>query len=440
MKYFTPVITLLLTHVAIAQNPKFDQEAELRIKSFEVKDNFTVELFADEEQVINPSAICFDDKGGLFVGEIHRWRAGVEDIRHHIPMLVDDLSIVTSEDRLAMYRKHSETGYLPFERWTEFSDSIRLVKDRDGDGRADLSTIWADDFDEPLDGPGIGLVFGDGKLYYTNIPHLWALADGDGDGKAEQRESIQDGFGVRMSISGHDMHGAIFGPDGRLYWSIGDRGYTFKTKEGKQYSEPTEGAVFRCEPDGSNVEVYYLGLRNPQELAFDAYGNLFTCDNDADAKDTGRLVYILEGGDSGWDAGHQALLNFHEPLQLRTPYFPKSKFALNMWLDERIWEKRNEDQPAWILPPIELVSWGPSGLVYNYGATAFPEKYENHFWVCNFGGAKGDLEMFSVKPKGAGFKIDTWKNEWMVGLGVTDAEFGPGGKLYISCFNNNGWV
>ena len=189
MKYCLALIALLLAPLGFAQNPKFDQEAEQRIKSFKVEGDLKVELFADEEQVINPSAICFDDKGGLFVGEIHRWRAGVEDIRHHIPMLIDDLSIVTSEDRLAMYRKHSETGYIPFERWTEFSDAIRLVKDRDGDGRADESTIWADDFDDPLDGPGIGLVYGDGKLYYTNIPisGRWRMAMATGKTSSANR-------------------------------------------------------------------------------------------------------------------------------------------------------------------------------------------------------------------------------------------------------------
>lgn len=446
MSYLHPLLTrfrilLALAFITgIAQANDFDKEAELRIQNFKYEEGFEIGLFADQEQIINPSAICFDDQGRMFVGEIHRWRAGVEDIRHHIPMLIDDLSTKTSADRLAMYQKHSETGYIPFEHWTEFSDSIRVVEDTDGDGRADSSQVWANDFDDPLDGPGIGLLYGDGKLYYTNIPHLWMLEDSDNDGKADKRESIQDGFGVRMSISGHDMHGLVWGPDGRIYWSIGDRGYNFTTDEGKSFAEPTEGAVFRCEPDGSNVEVYYYGLRNPQELAFDKYGNLFTCDNDADAKDTGRLVYILEGGDSGWDAGHQAILNFHKHLDIRTPFYPESRWALNMWLDERIWETRNDDQPAWTLPPIELVSWGPSGLCYNYGVTAFPERYENFFFVCNFGGAKGDLEAFTVEPDGAGFTIGEHTKEWMVGLGNTDADFGPDGRLYICSFNNNGWV
>jgi len=440
---FSPLAAVLLATAAVVSaqspNPRYDREAQLRIQNFTFEPDFKVELFADQTQVLNPSAICFDDQGRLYVAEIHRWRAGVEDIRHHIPMLLDDLSITSSAQRTAMYRKFSDSGYIPFTAWTSQADRIRIVEDRDGDGRADAAGIFADGFKDALDGPGIGLLYGDGGLYYTSIPHLWRIEDQDRDGKSEKRVSLQDGFGVRMSISGHDMHGLIWGPDGRIYWSLGDRGYHFTTKEGKSYSEPTEGAVFRCDPDGSNLEVVYYGLRNPQELAFDQYGNLFTCDNDADAVDTGRLVYILEGGDSGWDAGHQAILNFSDPLKIRTPSFPGARWPLNPWIDEKIWEPRNDIQPAWALPPIEKVSWGPSGLVYNYGATAFPARYAEYFFVCNFGGAKGDLEAFAVTPDGAGFKMKDQRPSWMVGLGNTDAEFGPDGKLYLSCFNNNGW-
>jgi quinoprotein glucose dehydrogenase len=426
----------------VSAQVSLDEQAELRIRNFHLEEGFKVSLFADESQLRNPSAFCFDDQGRVLVAEIDRWRAGVEDIRNNTDMLLDDISSVTTADRLKMYEKFAAKFGPDF--WTKESDRIQRIEDRDGDGRADLVSTFADGFRAPLDGPGIGLIQGREGVFYTNIPHLWLLKDKDGDGKSEERISVQEGFGPRMSLSGHDMHGLIWGPDGRLYWSIGDRGYHFTTKEGKTYSHPDQGAVFRCEPDGSQVELFYTGLRNPQELAFDQYGNLFTCDNDADAWDEGRLVAIIEGGDSGWQAGHQALLNFAKDLKLRTPVLPDPKDgkerAISPWLAEGLCLPRFEGQPAWILPAIENVSWGPSGLVYNYGATAFPDKYADSFFVCNFGGAKGDLEAFAVDPAGAGFKIRHWTKAWMVGLGNTDADFGPDGRLYISCFNNNGWM
>lgn len=418
----------------------YDEEARLRIANFKLPDGISASLFADSSQTQNPSAICFDPQGRLHVAEIHRWRAGVQDIRNEPQILLDDIAVQSNADRLAMYERDQTTRPLSF--YTEFTDRIVRIEDTDGDGRADRSAVFADGFNDVLDGPGIGLISGDdGSIYYTNIPHLWQLKDTDGDGAADERVSLQDGFGVRMSISGHDMHGLAWGPDGKLYWSIGDRGYSFTTKEGRHYHRPYTGGVFRCDSDGSNLEEFHTGLRNPQELAFDAYGNLFTCDNNADAWDTGRLVYLVEGGDAGWHHGHQVLMNFRNPLKLRTPDYEHpghKQIPLNAWTAEGLWEPHHEGRPAHALPPIDKVSWGPSGLVYNYGVTAMPERYADHFWVCNFGGANGDLEAFSVKEAGAGFALDR-KEVFMVGLGNTDVEFGPDGRMYLSCFNNSGW-
>lgn len=418
----------------------YDAEAKVRIQNFKLPEGVSATLFADSSQIQNPSAICFDQAGRLYVAEIHRWRAGVQDIRNEQQILLDDIDNDSSADRLAMYERDVVTHPLSF--YTEFTDRIVRVEDADGDGRADQSAVFATGFNEALDGPGIGLIAGDdGSIYYTNIPHLWKLKDTDGDGSADEKISLQDGFGVRMSISGHDMHGLIWGPDGKLYWSIGDRGYSFTTKEGRHYHRPYSGGVFRCDPDGSNLEEVYTGLRNPQELAFDAYGNLFTCDNNADAWDSGRLVYLIEGGDSGWHHGHQVLMNFRNQLKLRTPNYTHpghKEIPLNAWMTEALWEPQHEGRPAHALPPIDKVSWGPSGIVYNYGATTMPERYDGHFWVCNFGGANGDLEAFSVTEAGAGFSV-AHKEVFMVGLGNTDVEFGPDGKMYLSCFNNSGW-
>ena len=142
-----------------------------------------------------------------------------------------------------------------------------------------------------------------GKVWFTNIPSLWLLEE-QPDGKVKKNELLR-GFGVRFNFTGHDFHGLALGHDGKIYFSIGDRGMHVKTREGGVVDFPDEGAVYRSNPDGTELEIVHRGLRNPQELVFDEHGNLFTGDNDSDQSDMERLVYLVEGGDSGWRVGYQ---------------------------------------------------------------------------------------------------------------------------------------
>ena len=188
---------------------------------------------------------------------------------------------------------------------------MRLVEDTDHDGVADKSSIYADGFNSELDGIASGVLARHGKVWFTNIPSLWLLEGETGNVK---KTELLRGFGVRYNFTGHDFHGLALGHDGKIYFSIGDRGMHVKNKEGKVIAYPDEGAVFRSNPDGTELELVHRGLRNPQELVFDEHGNLFTGDNDSDQADMERLVYLVEGGDSGWRVGYQ-----HNPHGPRRP-------------------------------------------------------------------------------------------------------------------------
>jgi quinoprotein glucose dehydrogenase len=314
-----------------------------------------------------------------------------------------------------MYRKYARDKFPGYE--TEH-DRVRLIEDTKGAGVADKSTVFADGFHTAADGLGAGVLARKGSVYYTCIPTLWLLKDTKGTGKADVRQSLATGFGVHVAFIGHDMHGLRIGPDGRLYFSIGDRGLNVKTKEGKTLFNPDSGAVLRCDLDGSNLEVVHVGLRNPQELAFDAFGNLFTVDNNSDSGDRARLVQIVEGGDSGWRTGYQYGSSFSD----RGPFNA-----------EKIWHLQHEGQPAYIVPPLAHITSGPSGLCFNYGATLLPARYKDHFFICDFRGSSGGsgVYSFAVKPKGASFEIaDGHQFIWSVL--ATDCEFGPDGGFYIS--------
>src|SRR4029434_579873 len=105
---------------------------------------------------------------------------------------------------------------------------------------------------------------------------------------------------------GHDLHGMVLGPDGKLYFCMGDRGLNVtKSVDGATVENPESRAVLRCNLAGTGLELFATGLRNPQELRFDQYGNLFTGDNNPDKGDPARWVYVCEGGDRGRRIGYQ---------------------------------------------------------------------------------------------------------------------------------------
>ncbi|MEO0415989.1 MAG: glucose dehydrogenase, partial [Verrucomicrobiota bacterium] len=270
--------------------------------------NMEASVYAREPMVQNPTAISMDESGRLFISETHRFDRGVEDNRRNIPWLIEDFAIQNTTERRSMYAKHAMRKGVGY--FTKYDEKIRVIVDTDKDGRADKHEVFAEGFNDELDGTAAGVFAADGKVYFACIPNVWMLEDTDGDLKADKKESLQEGYGISVSISGHDLNGFKYGPDGRIYFSIGDRGYNLKTPDGRQLIQLNGGSVFRMEPDGSDLTEVHTGLRNPKEIAFDNYGNLFSVDNNADMKDLPRIVHVVEGGYSGWHRGHQHLHNF----------------------------------------------------------------------------------------------------------------------------------
>jgi quinoprotein glucose dehydrogenase len=418
------LLTLSFFARADAQDSGYDpkiagpsREGELGIASFRLPEGVKAELFAAEPLLANPVAFSIDEHGRIYVCETFRHSIAATDNREHMNWLDDDLAARSVEDRVAMFRK-----YLPaeeLERYTVDHDRVRLLVDEDGDGKADRATVFADGFNGLADGIGAGVLARGGDVWYACIPSLWKLRDTNGDGKADEREALHTGYGVHVSFLGHDLHGLTMGPDGLIYFSIGDRGLNVQTREGTNLLNLDSGAILRCEPDGSHLEIVANGLRNPQELAFDEFGNLFTGENNSDGGDQARVVWVVPGGDYGWRIGYQYL---EKPI-LRGP-----------WHSEHLWHLHETSiQPKYIVPPVGHLANGPSGICYNPGVTALPDRFAGSFFLSDFKGNKGvsGVHSFRVRPKGAGFELAE-HGHFIWGVAVTDVDFGPDGAFYLS--------
>ena len=387
-------------------------EPETAKHTFGLPVGFAAEAWASEPLLANPVAFSIDEQGNAYVCEAFRAHKGVGDnVRINDDRWLDaDLANDTVDERFAsMLRLLGEKA----KDWVIETDRLRRIVDADGDGRGERATVFATGFNRLVDGHGAGVLARRGDVFYACIPHLWRFRDADGDGVADEKLPLHFGYGVRTAIQGHDLHGLTLGPDGRVWFSIGDRGYHVEHEEGVA-SDPESGAVFRCEPDGSGLEVVAKGLRNPQELAFDDLGNCFTCDNNTDGGDRTRLVHVVPGGDSGWRG----------PVQYLADRGPFNR--------EQLWRTAFDGQPAWILPPVGHVGAGPAGFAA-YPGTGLTPWFDGRFFLADFRGAAATslVHTFRIRPLAASFElIDA--DETFRHILATDVEMGPDGSLWVS--------
>jgi quinoprotein glucose dehydrogenase len=378
--------------------------AQTRLK---VAQGLKVTLWAGEPLVKNITSFCFDSLGRAYVVETGRRRTSVFDIRNFKEWVEDDLAIRSVEER-----EQFLSGMLSTNRaflaaaapsrpgaFTDFnhdgvidgrdleveSERIQLVWDSSKSGHADKSMTFADGFQTRVSGVAAGVLAQGTNVWFTCIPDLWRLpaADPKSPAAAATRDRLLHGFGVHVAFGGHDLHGLIKGPDGRIYFSIADRGASVTNREGRVIQLPDSGAIFRCEPDGANFELFAKGLRNPQELCFDDEGNLWTGDNNGDGGDKARWTLVLEGADYGWTIGWQ--------------WLPK----MGAWNAERLWHTRESNTAAYLVPPVAHIGHGPAGIAY-YPGTGLPSRYDRHFFLTDF---PGGVRTFAVEPDGAFFRV-----------------------------------
>jgi putative heme-binding domain-containing protein len=300
-------------------------------------------------------------------------------------------------------------------------EQVWRVEDANGDGLADKSQLVVEDFHEEVtDAAGGVLKHGD-DLFVGIGPDLWRIQE-DKSGIASSKTSISHGYGIHIGFSGHGMSGVRVGPEGKIYWQIGDIGFNGKDQNGKQWNHSNSGVICRSNPDGSDFEVFAYGNRNTHEFVFDEYGNMISEDNDGDHPgESERIVYVVNGADIGWRTNWQ-FGKYNDP----------DNNTYKVWMDEKMYVPRWEGQPAYILPTIKNFINGPTGMLYNPG-TALSPAYRNTFFIVEFVGnpAGSGIHTFKLKPKGASFEFAD-SGKILGNVLPTGIDWGPDGAMYVA--------
>jgi uncharacterized protein len=207
------------------QNPLSPEES---LKHIAARPDFRVELFASEEQVINPIDMTWDEQGRLWVTETVDY----------------------------------PNKFLP---GREGSDRIKILEDTNGDGRADKVTVFADGLNIPT-----SLVLANGGVIVSQAPDFIFLKDTNGDDKADHREMLFTGWGTFDTHAGPSN--LRYGFDNQIWGTVGYS--AFEGTVGGEYHQFSSG-LFRFEPDGSRLEYISSTTNNTWGLGFNEEGFVF---------------------------------------------------------------------------------------------------------------------------------------------------------------------
>ncbi len=217
------------THQSRGANEYLSPKDELA--AFDIDPRFDVNLFASEEEfpdIACPIQMRWDAQGRLWVS-------------------------------CSTTYPHVYPGQKP-------NDKLVILEDTDGDGKADKSSVFADDLHIPL-----SFVLGNGGVYISEEPDLVFLKDTDGDGKADLRRRIFTGFGTEDSH--HALHDFVWTPDGDLLF----RESIFHNSQVETVYGPIRAknsSWFRYRPSTHRLTAFgAYPNTNPWGVTFDDWGN-----------------------------------------------------------------------------------------------------------------------------------------------------------------------
>jgi putative membrane-bound dehydrogenase-like protein len=329
--------------------PKSPEES---LRTITVQPGFHVELVAAEPLIRTPVAIDFDEDGRMYVVQY------------------------TEYNDFAATRPHG-------------TSSIRLLEDRDGDGRYEHAIAFADDVKFAT-----GMMCYDGGVFVTAAPDILYLKDTDGDGRADVRERIYTGFD--RDHAGEAMLNSLrWGPDNRIHVSVGLAGGMIQRvdrPQDKPISIRNLGMAF----DPRTREWTLAGGAGQYGMTMDDWGHKFACSN---SMPVWQVMY-----DNRYLARNPVVIGPNAGLPI-TPIGPTStlhrKSAPEAWRESRDAIRARERAAAGERQPNYSYFSSASGLTV-YRGSAFPEKYRGNIFVGEV--AANLVHRFVLEPNGAAFK------------------------------------
>jgi putative membrane-bound dehydrogenase-like protein len=344
------------------------------VGTFTVSDGLEISLWASEPLFANPTCMDIDHKGRVWICESVNYRHTL----HHQP-------------------PRRPAG-----------DRILILEDSKGTGKADKVTVF---YQSPQILAPLGIAVakdpvGPGyKVYVCQSPDILLFEDKDGDGKADgPPKKLLSGFGG--VDHDHGVHGILIGPDGKLYFSIGDQGVKgLVDKNGKRWTsnqiDCRAGTIWRCDLDGKNLELLAHNFRNEYEPCVDSFGTIFVSDNDDDGNQQTRICYVMPGGNYG--------------------YWPRGP-------GESHW---HEEQPG-VVPKILRTYFGsPTGICV-YEGKLLPQKYWGQLLHTDAG--PRHVRCYHLTPEGASYAVEreemvTSSDNW---FRPSDICVAPDGSVYVA--------
>ena len=365
---------------------------EQALKAFEVQQSFKLELVAAEPDVADPVDACFDERGRMFVAEMHGYPFSQEPTRLN-----------------------------PNGGGKQDAGIIRLLEDADGDGRMDRSTKFAGDIRWPT-----SVICWDGGIFVLAPPKLWFFKDKDGDGIADERRVIFDGFN-RDNVQAV-ANNLKWGLDGRIY-GAGGRNPSVLTRDGKELLKL--GRVdFSFDPRTLDLRAETGGVQFGH--SFDDWGNRFVCSNSNHIR---QVVYASRYLNRNPDAGIGNPIPSISKEGSAAPVFRRS--SAEPWRIVRT-RRRVADPRYARLPATERVPIGfftsATGVTVYRGA-AWPDKYAGQVFIGDVGGNL--IHRKTLSPNGPAFlatradqnvEFITSTDNWFRPVNFVNA---PDGTLYV---------